>query len=168
MTAQAASGKVAAQKTATGRKRDMGSGLGSGLDIGFIGLGKMGQPMARRLIEAGHKLVIYDTRSDAAAPLLALGAQLASSPAEVADRVETVMASLPEPHIVAAVATGEGGVIHGKRIKRFVDLSTTGSRAAADIAAGSRRCRQGRARRVRHRVRHRPSAWHGADHETRQ
>ena len=78
MTAQPASGKVAAQKTATGRKRDMGSGL----DIGFIGLGKMGQPMARRLIEAGHKLVIYDTRSDAAAPLLALGAQLASSPAD--------------------------------------------------------------------------------------
>ena len=109
--------------------------MGSGLDIGFIGLGKMGQPMARRLIEAGHKLVIYDTRNDAAAPLLALGAQLASSPADVADRVETVMASLPEPHIVAAVATGESGVIHGKRIKRFVDLSTTGSRAAAAIAA---------------------------------
>ena len=36
------------------------------MEIGFIGLGKMGQPMARRLIEAGHKLVIYDTRNDAA------------------------------------------------------------------------------------------------------
>ena len=105
------------------------------MEIGFIGLGKMGQPMARRLIEAGHKLVIFDTRNDAAGPLLTLGAQLASSPADVADRVETVMASLPEPHIVAAVATGEGGVIHGRRIKRFVDLSTTGPRAAAEIAA---------------------------------
>src|SRR6188768_53153 len=105
------------------------------MDIGFIGLGNMGRPMARRLIEAGHKLVVYDTRNDATAPLVALGAALASSPQDVADRVETVMASLPEPHIVAKVATGEGGVIHGKRVKRFVDLSTTGARVAAEIAA---------------------------------
>jgi 3-hydroxyisobutyrate dehydrogenase-like beta-hydroxyacid dehydrogenase len=105
------------------------------MDIGFIGIGNMGQPMARRLIEDGHKLVVYDTRNDAVAPLVALGAQLASSPADVADRVETVMASLPEPAIVAKVATGAGGVIEGKRIKRFVDLSTTGSRVAAEIAA---------------------------------
>ena len=105
------------------------------MDIGFIGLGNMGAPMARRLIEAGHKLVVYDTRNDAVAPLLALGAQLASSPADVADRVETVMASLPSLQISQKVALGEGGVIHGKRIKRFVDLSTTGSRVAAEICA---------------------------------
>src|SRR5262245_13727 len=90
---------------------------GTHMDIGFIGLGNMGQPMARRLIEAGHSLVVYDTRNDAAAPLVALGAKLASSPQDVADRVETVMASLPEPHVVTKVATGEGGVIHGKRVK---------------------------------------------------
>jgi 3-hydroxyisobutyrate dehydrogenase-like beta-hydroxyacid dehydrogenase len=105
------------------------------MDIGFIGLGNMGQPMARRLIEAGHKLVVYDTRNDAVAPLVAMGAQLASSPADVADRVETVMASLPSLQISEKVATGEGGVIHGKRIKRFIDLSTTGSSVAAKIAA---------------------------------
>jgi 3-hydroxyisobutyrate dehydrogenase-like beta-hydroxyacid dehydrogenase len=105
------------------------------MEIGFIGLGNMGQPMARRLIEAGHKLIVYDTRNDAVAPLVALGAQLASSPADVADRVETVMASLPSLQISEKVATGEGGVIHGKRIKRFIDLSTTGSRVAAKIAA---------------------------------
>jgi 3-hydroxyisobutyrate dehydrogenase-like beta-hydroxyacid dehydrogenase len=105
------------------------------MEIGFIGLGKMGQPMARRLIEAGHSLVIYDTRNDAVAPLIALGARVASSPADVGDRVETVMASLPEPHIVAGVAHGAGGVIEGKKVKRFIDLSTTGSRAAKEIAA---------------------------------
>jgi hypothetical protein len=105
------------------------------MDIGFIGLGNMGQPMARRLIEAGHKLIVYDTRNDAVAPLVALGAQLASSPADVADRVETVMASLPSLQISEKVATGEGGVIHGKRIRRFIDLSTTGARIAAKIAA---------------------------------
>lgn len=104
------------------------------MDIGFIGLGNMGQPMARRLIEAGHKLIVYDTRNDAVAPLVALGAQLASSPADVADRAETVMASLPSLQISEKVALGEGGVIHGKRVRRFVDLSTTGSRVAARIA----------------------------------
>ena len=105
------------------------------MEIGFIGLGNMGQPMARRLIEAGHKLVVYDTRNDAVAPLVALGAQLASSPADVADRVETVMASLPSLPISKKVALGEGGVIEGKRVKRFVDLSTTGTRVAAEIFA---------------------------------
>jgi hypothetical protein len=105
------------------------------MDIGFIGLGNMGQPMARRLIEAGHKLVVYDTRNDAVAPLVAMGAQLASSPTDVADRTETVMASLPSLQISEKVATGEGGVIHGRRVKRFIDLSTTGSRVAAKIAA---------------------------------
>jgi 3-hydroxyisobutyrate dehydrogenase-like beta-hydroxyacid dehydrogenase len=105
------------------------------MDIGFIGLGNMGGPMARRLIAAGHKLVVYDTRNDTVAPLVALGAQVASSPADVADRVETVMASLPSLQISAKVAIGEAGVIEGKRIKRLVDLSTTGSRVAAEICA---------------------------------
>lgn len=105
------------------------------MEIGFIGLGKMGQPMARRLIEAGHTLIVYDTRNDAVAPLVALGAKLASSPQDVADRVETVMASLPSLQISQKVALGEGGVIHGKKVKRLVDLSTTGSQVAAEICA---------------------------------
>jgi len=105
------------------------------MEIGFIGLGNMGAPMARRLIAAGHTLVVYDTRNDAVAPFVALGARLASSPQDVADRVETVMASLPSLAISEKVATGEGGVIHGKRVKRFIDLSTTGSRVAVKIAA---------------------------------
>jgi 3-hydroxyisobutyrate dehydrogenase-like beta-hydroxyacid dehydrogenase len=105
------------------------------MDIGFIGLGNMGQPMARRLIEAGHKLIVYDTRNDAVAPLVALGAQLAFSAADVADRVETVMASLPSLQISEKVAIGEGGVIQGKRIQRLVDLSTTGATVSAKIAA---------------------------------
>jgi 3-hydroxyisobutyrate dehydrogenase-like beta-hydroxyacid dehydrogenase len=105
------------------------------MEIGFIGLGNMGQPMARRLIEAGHKLVVYDTRNDAVAPLVALGAQVAASPADVADRVETVMASLPSLQISEKVALGEGGVIHGKRVKRLIDLSTTGAQMAMKIAS---------------------------------
>ena len=58
---------------------------------------------------------------------MALGANVRLVAADVADRVETVMASLPSLQISEKVALGEGGVIHGKRIKRLVDLSTTGS-----------------------------------------
>jgi 3-hydroxyisobutyrate dehydrogenase-like beta-hydroxyacid dehydrogenase len=104
------------------------------MDIGFIGLGNMGAPMARRLIDAGHTLVVYDTRNDAVAPLVALGARLASSPQDVADRAETVMASLPSLAVSEKVSLGEGGVIHGRRVKRLIDLSTTGSRTAIKIA----------------------------------
>lgn len=103
------------------------------MDIGFIGLGKMGMPMARRLIEARHQLVVYDQRADAVEKLVALGAQAAKSPAEVADRAETVLASLPSLQASLDVATGKGGVIEGKRIKRFVDLSTVGSHMAIRI-----------------------------------
>ena len=103
------------------------------MDIGFIGLGKMGFPMARRLIEAGHRLVVFDTRKEAMDGLGALGAQAAPSPKDVADRTETVMASLPSLQASLEVATGTGGVIEGSRVKRFVDLSTVGSQMAVRI-----------------------------------
>jgi len=104
------------------------------MDIGFIGLGNMGFHMARRLTEAGHKLTVYDTRPEAMARLSKLGAAAAASPREVADRNETVLASLPTPDIVLAVATGKDGVIEGRKVRRFVDTSTTGSRMATRIA----------------------------------
>ena len=63
------------------------------MDIGFIGLGNMGAHMARRLLEAGHKVVVYDTRQEAIGNLAARGAVAARSPAEVADTAETVLAS---------------------------------------------------------------------------
>jgi 3-hydroxyisobutyrate dehydrogenase-like beta-hydroxyacid dehydrogenase len=103
------------------------------MEIGFIGLGKMGFPMARRLIEAKHQLVMFDTREEAVDKLVALGAQAASSPKEVADRAETVMASLPSLQASLDVATGRDGVIAGKKIRRFVDLSTVGSQMAVQI-----------------------------------
>src|SRR6516164_1244296 len=103
------------------------------MDIGFIGLGQMGFHMARRLVEAGHRLVVFDSRREAIERLTALGAQAAASPRELADAVETVMVSLPTPDVVLAVATGPGGVIEGKRVRHFVDLSTTGAVMAKRI-----------------------------------
>ncbi len=103
------------------------------MHIGFIGLGRMGFHMARRLIEAKHQLVVFDTRQDAVDRLVAMGAQGAASPKDVADRTETVMASLPSLQASLDVATAKGGVIEGSRVKRFVDLSTVGSHMAVRI-----------------------------------
>ncbi len=103
------------------------------MDIGFIGLGKMGFPMARRLIEAKHQLTVFDQRQEAVEKLVALGAQAASSTKDVADRAETVLASLPSLQASLEVATGTGGVIEGQRVRRFVDLSTVGSHMAVRI-----------------------------------
>jgi 3-hydroxyisobutyrate dehydrogenase-like beta-hydroxyacid dehydrogenase len=80
--------------------------------------------------------VAFDTRKDAVDRLVALGAEAAASPKEVADRVETVLASLPSLQASLDVATGPGGVIEGSRVKRFVDLSTVGSQMAVRIHDG--------------------------------
>jgi 3-hydroxyisobutyrate dehydrogenase-like beta-hydroxyacid dehydrogenase len=103
------------------------------MQIGFIGLGNMGSPIARRLIEKNYDLVAFDTSDKALQRMVALGAYAASSPREVADRVETVMASLPSPAASLQVATGTTGVAEGTRVKRYVDLSTIGSYTAARI-----------------------------------
>lgn len=103
------------------------------MEIGFIGLGKMGFPMARRLIEAGHQLTVFDTQKAAMDRLVALGARAGTSVKDIADEVETVMASLPSLQASLDVATGKGGVIEGKRVKRFIDLSTIGSQMAVRI-----------------------------------
>lgn len=104
------------------------------MDIGFIGVGTMGVHMVRRLIEAGHDLVLGDVRPEAMAPFVELGAVAVDTPRAVADRAETVMVSLPSPEIVLEVATGRDGVCEGSRVRRFVDLSTTGARMAVRVA----------------------------------
>jgi 3-hydroxyisobutyrate dehydrogenase-like beta-hydroxyacid dehydrogenase len=103
------------------------------VQIGFIGLGNMGFPMAQRLIQGDHQVIVFDTRAEAVERIVALGAEPASSPKEVADRTETVMASLPSPAASLEVATGVDGVIDGSRVKRYVDLSTVGSQTAIQI-----------------------------------
>ncbi len=104
--------------------------------LGFVGLGNMGGPMATRLIEAGYELVVCDSNQAAAARLTTLGATRVETPAQLADRVETVFLSLTTPEVVAEVALGSGGLHEGSRVKKVVDLSTIGPRAAAAVAEG--------------------------------
>ncbi|MBX6425825.1 MAG: NAD(P)-dependent oxidoreductase [Variibacter sp.] len=101
--------------------------------LGFVGVGRMGGPMAGRLLEAGYALTIYDTDRSAMARLERRGAKGAGSPAEVASAAETVLVSLPTPDVVKSVALSPSGIVAGTRVKTFVDLSTTGPRVAREV-----------------------------------
>ena len=104
-------------------------------EIGFIGIGKMGGPMAGRLVDAGYFVHVFDQRKEAIDAIVSRGGKAASSPADMASKVETVLASLPTPEIVKQVVLGDRGIAEGTRVKTYVDLSTTGPGVAAEVAA---------------------------------
>lgn len=105
------------------------------MNIGFIGLGAMGRPMALHLIEAGHSLSVYARRPEAAQPLLDAGATLRASPAEVAAASEVVFTIVTSNADVEAVALGEHGLIHGAKPGCvLVDMSTIAPGTARRIA----------------------------------
>ena len=108
--------------------------------VGFVGVGRMGAPMASRLLDAGHPLCIFDTNAEAMQPLLAKGARKAASAEDVASTAGVVMISLPTPPVVQAVTLGERGVLRGSKVKTLIDLSTTGPSVAKAVgkAAGER------------------------------
>lgn len=94
--------------------------------VGFIGLGNMGGAMAERIQKAGHSLVVYDLREAAAIPFRESGAQVATSPAEVARGCTVIFTSLPSPKEVEQVALGSGGLIEGIQAGSvYVDLTTS-------------------------------------------
>ena len=103
-----------------------------GETIGFIGLGNMGTPMANRLLDAGYKLVVFDTRDEVVAPFVGRGAKRTSSAADAGSEAETVLVSLPTPDVVQKVVAE---VAQGTAVRTVVDLSTTGPRVAAAIGA---------------------------------
>ena len=108
----------------------------AGETLGVIGTGRMGGPMAGRLMDAGYSLVVHDALSEATQPLVNRGAELATSPADVASRADVVLMSLPTPDIVKAVALGANGIASGSRARIVIDLSTTGPGAAKLVAEG--------------------------------
>jgi len=104
--------------------------------IGFIGLGRMGGPMSKRLLAAGYELVVLDVNAAAMDDLVEKGAEKGLSAKDVADRTDIVITSLPKPDIVRETALGENGISSGSRATIMLDVSTTGPSAAKEIAAG--------------------------------
>jgi 3-hydroxyisobutyrate dehydrogenase-like beta-hydroxyacid dehydrogenase len=108
----------------------------AGQTLGFVGVGRMGGPMASRLLDAGYRLCVYDLSDEATKPLVARGAQLAASPAEVASIADVVLISLPTPDVVRQVVLGSnGGIVNGSSVRLVIDLSTTGPGVATEVAA---------------------------------
>lgn len=81
--------------------------------IGFIGLGAMGQGMARRLLEAGHALRVWNRTADKAAPLLQAGAKAAASPAEAAPKGGITITMVADDAALEAVTFGDTGLLAG-------------------------------------------------------
>jgi 3-hydroxyisobutyrate dehydrogenase-like beta-hydroxyacid dehydrogenase len=104
--------------------------------VGFAGVGRMGARLARRLIDAGYDLTVYDTDEKSVKSLVELGAHSAPSPAAMASQCDVVITCLPSPPVVQAVALGADGIAEGSRAKIFIDMSTTGATYAKRIAEG--------------------------------
>jgi 2-hydroxy-3-oxopropionate reductase len=106
------------------------------MNIGFIGLGIMGKPMAKNLIAAGHSLTVFDINPAPVRELAALGAKTGASPKDVASQCRLVITMLPNSPEVRQVALGEDGLIHGvKKGDILVDMSSIAPRAAQEVAA---------------------------------
>jgi len=95
------------------------------MKVGFIGLGRMGLPMARNLIKAGHQVVAHNRSRKPVDHLVALGAKPASSSAEVARLAEIIVSCVLTPEQVEQVYLGSEGVIEGARDGQIcIDTST--------------------------------------------
>lgn len=106
------------------------------MQIGFIGVGNIGTPMCRHLIEAEHQVMAFDVNADHLARIVSLGAQAADSPKAVAQASEIVFSSLPGPPEVEQVALGDEGIIAAARPGLiYVDLSTNFPATAQHVCA---------------------------------
>jgi 3-hydroxyisobutyrate dehydrogenase-like beta-hydroxyacid dehydrogenase len=92
------------------------------MEVGFVGLGKMGQPMTRRLLAAGHTVHVFNRSKPAIDALAAEGAKAAGSATEVAQRAEVIMTALPTPDTVEAVFSEMAQAARSGQI--YIDHST--------------------------------------------
>ncbi len=103
--------------------------------IGFIGLGIMGKPMSKNLLKAGHQLVIFDINEDAVAELKQAGAEVGSSPKDVASKTNIIITMLPNSPQVKAVVLGKDGVIEGaQKGSIVVDMSSIAPLVSREVS----------------------------------
>ena len=104
------------------------------MTIGFLGLGRMGAPMAANLLKAGHDLMVHDVSAEAVTALVAQGAKAAGSAAALGEQCQVVFTSLPTPAIVREAVLGADGVCSIKAPAVLCDLSTSGPQLAVELA----------------------------------
>lgn len=104
--------------------------------IGFIGLGVMGKPMAKRLLEAGYPLTVWNRTRSKMESLISAGAKGADSPKEVAEKSDVVITMVTDSPDVEEVVLGPSGVIEGAREGLIlIDMSTISPYVTKRIAS---------------------------------
>ncbi|MFW5986356.1 MAG: 2-hydroxy-3-oxopropionate reductase [Halanaerobiales bacterium] len=103
--------------------------------IGFIGVGIMGKPMAKNLIDAGYEMVVYDINEKALDEVVEYGADRGLSPKDIAEKSDVIITMLPDSPDVEAVVLGEDGVIEGVREgQTLIDMSSIAPLVSQKIA----------------------------------
>ena len=109
------------------------------MNVGFIGLGTMGAPMARNVLKKGHALTVFDVAPAAMSALVAAGARAAATPAGVAEASDVVITMLPDAPDVERVALGRDGIVQGLQAGSvYVDMSTIDPETTRRVAAAVR------------------------------
>ena len=103
--------------------------------LAFCGLGQMGGPMAKRLLDAGHDLTVWNRSPQKAEPLVVHGAVWASSPAEACSGVEAAITMLATPEALEEVLFGRDGLARGLDPgTTLIEMSTVGPAAIHELA----------------------------------
>ncbi len=102
--------------------------------IGFIGLGIMGNPMSKHLLNAGYELVVYDIMEASVKDVVSAGAEAVGSCKEVAEQSDVIITMVPDSPDVEAAALGPGGIIEGiSGGKTYIDMSTIAPSVAVSV-----------------------------------
>jgi 3-hydroxyisobutyrate dehydrogenase len=105
------------------------------MEIGVAGIGKMGAAIARRLIEVGDHVIVWNRTSDKARALAGAGAEIAATPAELAAKAQTIITILTDVAALDQVYGGAGGLLAGEVSgKLFIDMSTVESATETALA----------------------------------
>jgi 3-hydroxyisobutyrate dehydrogenase-like beta-hydroxyacid dehydrogenase len=106
------------------------------MQLGFAGLGDMGQAIVPRLIAGGHTVTGWNRTKEKAEPLFKLGMRWADSPRQLAAQSEIVFSIVTDSQAVKALALGENGIISGLRKDAvYLDMSTIDPEASREIGA---------------------------------
>lgn len=104
--------------------------------VGFVGLGAMGFPMARRLLKAGYQLHVYDVVIEQVESLVADGAAAAESAHDVAARSDIIVTMLPDSPQVQSAMAGQDGILAGLRPGALlIDMSTISPEVTREVAS---------------------------------
>ena len=93
--------------------------------VGFIGLGRIGKPMAINILDAGFELMVFDIRKDPVQELVSLGAKPAQTPREVAEHAQIIAIAVVDDSQVEEVVLGRTGLLQGARSGAIIAIHST-------------------------------------------